>query len=172
MNQQQIEKKYRELCKTPSDISEHLSTLREHYDKCESVTEFGTRACVSLFAALASNAKTVVAYDIADVWVPNVEKLTFHCADVLEVEIEETDALLIDTFHSYKQLRKELELHAGKVRKYIFAHDTTMFGLNGEDGSTPGLRQAILDFLADHPEWEVYHDAEYNNGLTGLKRIL
>ena len=39
INMKYIEEKYSELCKTPSDINEHLPILYNHAKKCESVFE-------------------------------------------------------------------------------------------------------------------------------------
>lgn len=164
-----IEEKFKELVATPSDINQHLETLREYADKCSHVTEFGVRGCVSLHAFLASKAKKVVAYDILNVAVPECEKLTFICADVLTVQIEPTDLLFIDTLHTYGQLTLELELHAKNVSRYVAMHDTTMFGANGEDAG-PGLNAAITDFLSAHPAWDECYRSEANNGLTILCR--
>lgn len=164
-----IEERYQELCWTPSDINEHLQTLREYSDKCEHVTEFGVRGCVSLHAFLSSKAKKVVAYDIMNVAVPDCKKLTFINADVLEVDIEPTDLLFIDTLHTYDQLRQELYWHADLARKYIAMHDTTMFGDAGEDGGR-GLNAAISEFLEDDPAWKECYRSHENNGLTILAR--
>jgi len=169
MNKDEIELKYQEFCKTSSDINMHLPTLREYYDTCDHVTEMGVRGCVSLMAALASNAKKVVAYDIHNVWVPKVEKLTFHCADDLEVEIEETDFLFIDTLHDYDQLKAELELHAPKVRKWIGFHDTFFFARRGESGGK-GLMDAIDEFLSENTGWSICYHSDENNGLTIIQK--
>lgn len=165
-----IDERYVELCMTPSDIWEHLPILRAYADKCEHVTEMGVRGCVSLHAFLASKAKTVVAYDIANVAVPDCPKLTFHNADVLKVEIEPTDMLFIDTLHTKNQLSTELFLHAGMVRKYIAMHDVVIFGEHGEDGG-PGLNAAITDFLAENKGWQSCYHSAANNGLTILERV-
>lgn len=164
-----IEECYQELCRTPSDISEHLPILREYADRCEHVTEFGVRDCVSLHAFLASKAKKVVAYDIANVNVPACDKLTFICADVLKVDIEPTDLLFIDTYHTMSQLHAELYWHADLVRKFIIMHDTEMFGRTGEDGG-PGLNAAIAEFLAENQAWSEIYRSKANNGLTILAR--
>lgn len=165
-----IEEKYQELCRTPSDINQHLETLRQYADRIDHVTEFGVRGCISLHAFLASKAKKVVAYDIANVAVPDCEKLTFICADVLDVEIEPTDLLHIDTYHARSQLQLELQFHADKVRRYLIFHDTFTFGENGEDGLT-GLNYAITEFLAEHSEWREIYRTDANNGLTILERV-
>lgn len=170
MSDDPIQDRYEELCRTPSDISEHLPTLKEYADKCEHVTEFGVRGCVSLHAFLASNAKKVVAYDIANVAVPSVEKLTFINANVLKVCIEPTDLLFIDTLHTYQQLRDELDQFAEMVSRWIIMHDTNIFGTCGEDGGR-GLNAAITEFLADNPDWREIYRTDANNGLTILERV-
>ena len=51
----------------------------------------------------------------------------FTAGDDLKVPIEDTDFMLIDTWHTYKQLAAELELLAPKVRRYLAFHDTIAF---------------------------------------------
>ena len=169
MTPEEIENRYQELCATESDIFLHLPKLREYADKCEHVTELGTRSCVSLFAFLSSSANKVVAIDICDVAVPDVEKLQFICANDLEIEIEPTDMLFIDTLHNAEHCRKELILHAGKVNKYLAFHDTDYFGINGDDGYK-GLMFAINDFLETNLDWKIDYQTNINNGLTVLIR--
>ncbi len=94
----------------------------------------------------------------------------FHQADVLQVEIEETDLLVIDTWHVYKQLQEELRLHARKVWKYLVLHDTTTYGERGETEGHRGLWPAVEEFLAQGTFRlkERYHN---NNGLTVLEAV-
>lgn len=165
----EIEKKYQEFCNTPSDINEHLPKLREYANMCEHVTEMGVRGCVSLHAFLASKAKQVVAIDILNVATPIISKLKFICASTLEIEIEKTDFLFIDTYHTYEQLKKELNLHAKNVNKFIGFHDTFIFGTNGEDGGK-GLLQAITEFLQENKEWQMEYHTNNNNGLSIIAR--
>lgn len=170
MTKEEIQHKYEEFCVTESDINQHLPTLKSYYDKCDSVTELGVRGCVSLFAALASNANKVVAVDIFNVWVPEVDKLTFICADDLAIEIEETDFLFIDSKHTYNHFKEELRLHAGKAKRFIGAHDTGIFGRNSDDGTVKGLLDALEDFLLSNPEWRICYQTEINNGLTIIEK--
>jgi hypothetical protein len=51
----------------------------------------------------------------------------FNIGNTLEVDIDETDMLFIDTLHNGDQLEKELERSASKVKKFIAFHDTTTF---------------------------------------------
>jgi hypothetical protein len=164
-----IEAEYLRLCATPSDIHEHLPILRQYADECDHVTEFGVRACVSLHAFLASKARKVVAYDIANVAVPDCEKLTFINADVLTVDIEPTDMLFIDTLHTYDQLYAELSRHTEQVHRWVALHDTEMFGMTGENGDY-GLLVALIEFLDRHPQWKICYQTKANNGLTILSR--
>lgn len=169
MTTEAIEARYQELVRTPSDINEHLPILRQYADQCEHVTEFGVRACTSLHAFLASKAKTVVAYDILNVAVPDVPKLTFINADVLTVEIAPTDLLFVDTVHTAVQLTQELVLHANKVKKWVAMHDFFIFGDHGEDGK-PGLRPALIWFIQQYPHWRICYQTDANNGLVIIER--
>ncbi len=171
-----------ELKKTPSDINEHLGYLQE-LARGLNVVEFGCRHGNST-AALVSTAKYVESYDIDASAVALVKarlkgatNLRIHVASTVDVRtyVPECDLLFIDTLHTYKQLSRELVLHAQRARKYLVFHDTVTFGLTGEDGSTPGIRQAIDEFLAVHtgtyaPKWVVKEDFKHNNGLMVLER--
>lgn len=173
MTVDEIYEHFRELCNTPSDINEHLQVLRKYADECEHVTEFGVRGAVSLYAFLSSKAKRVVAVDIVEAYrPPEIEKLQFICGDTLKIEIEPTDMLFVDTVHTFKHLSEEIRRHADKVKRFLAFHDTGIFGEHGEDGSTPGLKQAVADFLNTHDDWGMVYTTEANNGLTVLEREL
>jgi uncharacterized UPF0146 family protein len=165
-----LEKQYQINCETPSDINEHLPVLKSYYDKCDSICEIGVRGAISLSAALASSASRVIAIDIMNVAVPECDKLKFICGSSLDISFGSVDALMIDSLHTYPQLKKELELHAHNVRKYILMHDTGFWGENGENGEK-GLNFAIREFLATNNEWDYELVLENNNGLTILKRV-
>ena len=96
---------------TPSDINEHMEVLKSLADEVEHVTEMGTRTGVSTRAFLASDV-TLRAYDLfLDGRVQELFKLAqtegkdaeYIQANVLDVEIDETDLLFIDTWHCYAQ---------------------------------------------------------------------
>ena len=186
-----LQQKYDELCATRSDINEHLPKLKEYAEKCDHITEMGVRGVVSTYAFLMGKPSKLIGYDIGEYkqnvdeckMIANSEALNweFILADVLKVEIAETDFLFIDTFHTAEQLKRELKLHAGKVKKYIGFHDTTTFWEKGEpsyesvsDKGTNcgmGLKYALEPFLAYNPEWKVVYRTEKNNGLTIIERI-
>ena len=192
-----LEQIVNEIYFTPSDINEHIPTLVEYGSKCDHITEMGVRGIKSTWALLGSGPKKMISYDLrnpseygGDInMVYNVAKqygidFTFREADVLKIDIEETDLLFLDTWHAYKQLKSELLKHVNKVKKYIIMHDTTSYEFNDEQAyeiidnvlNTPelsqgkGLIQAINEFLQINNNWILHKRYTNNNGLTILKR--
>lgn len=184
-----IEEKYTQLCMESSDINEHLPVLKKYAEDCEHITEMGTRYVVSTWAFLFGKPKKLICYDILaglnmDIVNHNLNEIKesakdidvdfeFIQGDVLNLTIEETDLLFIDTYHEYNQIKNELNLHSNKVKKYLIFHDTTTFGQYGEtfkEPNTVGIWPAIEEFLAENLNWEIAEKLENNNGLTILKR--
>lgn len=176
-----IEQKYVELCNTPSDINEHLPTLMKYASECDHITEMGVRYIVSTYALLMGKPKKMISYDIHDCnWkvlqeaVRGTTDFEFKIGNTLEIEIEETDFLFIDTYHNYDQLKEELKLHGNKARKYLGFHDTTSFEKYGEsyDGKPKlGIWPAIDEFLIKNPHWRIKERFTNNNGLTILVKV-
>jgi hypothetical protein len=190
---EKILEKYNQHKNTPSDINEHLETLYNLGRECSHITEMGVRWVSSTWPLVYSNPKKIISYDI--VTNPNIIEVinlcneysvdySFHERDVLQLEIEPTELLFIDTLHTYNQLIKELEIHSNKVSKYIVLHDTDFFGrvdesvyehasnLIKENPTTKqGLMTAVEDFLSTElgQSWEIFKIYKNNNGLTILK---
>lgn len=162
--------------KDTPDICEHLDTLTHYASKCDHVTEMGFRHGASFSALLKGQPKKLITYDLG-ISKAHADELDRHKGitetvyiegDTLKVDIEETDLLFIDTLHTYDQLKKELERHAGKVRKYLIFHDTEAYRYKGEDGSPYGLMDVICEYVRDNPAWEIEEHYFNNNGLTVL----
>jgi hypothetical protein len=182
---------YKNFSDTPGDINEHLPTLKKYGEMCEHITEMGARWGCSTFAFLSAKPKKFVSYDINDNKNIDLAKnlaltegvnFEFNKKNVLDVEIEITDLLFIDTWHKYGQLKEELKLHKDKVKKYLIFHDTESYefedepswgGLyedvrplsNGKTGIWPAIQE-----LLDEGEWVIEERFKNNNGLTILKR--
>ena len=199
-----LEELYEQACSEyMSDIYMHLPVLYKYAKGCEHVTEMGARGGNSTRAFLYANPKKFVSYDyqystpephlisevnaLISIFEKSKEQgvnCEYIGADVLQIEIEETDLLFIDTWHCYSQLKKELEIHSDKVRKYIAFHDTFTFGQKGEgypslDVNHPnrdvmngdmGIRRAIDEFLATNSNWSICYETEENNGLIIIER--
>lgn len=191
---------------TKSDINEHIPILAKYAKQCEHIIECGVRNCVSTWAfahGLSQNGKSNKRLISVDTEIGfNIEHVKNICGDNginytflhgsnLELEFEETDLLFIDTWHVYGQLKRELEKHHSKVRKYIVMHDTTVDEFIGEsircpwlnaprqakqmgwslEEVTKGIWPAIEEFLQVHPEFCLKERFINNNGLTILSRI-
>jgi hypothetical protein len=181
-----LQKEYEVACSTESDINQHLPILYEAAQECEHITEMGVRYGLSTRAFLYADPKKYIAYDLEIN--PKVNELFEYCksigkdyeyiqADVLKIEIDETDLLFIDTYHCYEQLVQELKLHSSKVKKYIIFHDTYTYGRRGENldfqsfSGTKGIMYAIEEFLEENKNWKIVHDVDYNNGLLIIQRL-
>lgn len=168
--------------KYESDINQLLPTIHKYAKECEHITEMGVRGIVSTWAFLAARPKRLISYDIADPknWGGDISytykaaeeagvSFTFIQKNVLDVEIEETDMLFIDTLHNYNQMKKELALHGNKARKYLVFHDTQTNRTRGETEGV-GIWPAIEEFMKENPHWTIQEQLEINNGLTVLVR--
>jgi cephalosporin hydroxylase len=195
---QKIEELYKGYKSKPivyksKDIYEHLPVIRKYASEVGHVTEMGVRWGASTIAIGVANPKKMISYDITKTYdmlkvVSLLEAseidFSFILGDTLNIEIEETQMLFIDTLHTYNQLSKELELHEGKVTNYIILHDTESFGRKDESiyshasqtlkemkKGKVGLMTAVEDFLEVNKSWVIEKHYKNNNGLTVLARI-
>lgn len=166
---------FRELCNTPSDINEHLPTLAGLAKECKHVTEMGVRYIVSTWAFVEGmNGGKLVSIDIKhpSAYGGDITKVEEACrekgiefqfieASTLDIKIEPTDLLFIDTLHTGEQLRQELKLHASKAKKYIVLHDTV--------SCADELMPVITDFVS-RGTWKIQNHYEFNNGVMVLSR--
>lgn len=177
MTTQEIIENYERECSTPSDIVDHLPLIRRYAEQCNHLTELGVRSVVSTWALLASNPKRLLSMDIEECPVEEAVRCAkeaeidfeFRCQDGLENEIEETDLLLIDTWHTYSHLLLEMLLHEGKVGKYMLLHDTAE---NWPENGHPGMLQAVKDFLKfTKGAWRLKEHVEACHGMTVIERL-
>lgn len=179
---QKIIELYEKHISHQSDIQEHVSTLREYSAGCSHVTEFGVRYGLSTIGLLMGNPKKMISYDLeGNDSVDEIVQLTkeynmdytFIEGNTLDIKIEPTELLFIDTNHSYNHLKKELNLHNSKVSKFIIMHDTVSFGFvsqyQTEENKNKGLVNAIYEFIQENPNWAIYRHYTNNNGLMVLK---
>ena len=173
-----FEKEYLNACERDTDIHEHLPIISELTSQCSHVTELGVGWAQSTRAFLRHNVE-IHSYEFMPQ--PGIREffdeaknagrnVTLHVDDTRKVNIAETDLMLVDSLHIYEQVQKELELHAGKVRKYLLFHDTTLFADRGEFGGK-GIWPAVQEFMDSHSEWQLVERRTNNNGLTILKRV-
>ena len=137
-----LELNYITSCKRYSDIHEHLPILYKYACQVKHITELGVGPGNSTAAFMYARPKKFITYDILSngrvqefIKLAKSEGLdyTYHVASTLEVDIEPTDFLFIDSKHTYEQLKEELKLHADKVSTYLGFHDIQKYGYNDED---------------------------------------
>ncbi len=172
-----LDEAYAEACSGQSDINEHATVLCRLAAQCRRVTEFGVRdgvSSVALLAGLAAGGGRLVSYDkdscgkaVARLKELGGDRFRFVRGDSLEVAIEPTELLLIDTQHTGRQLFAELSRHAARVSRWIALHDTVEFGPKGDDGGE-GMYSGLCRFLLERPWWRVARHYPNQHGLTVL----
>ena len=199
-----VRNKYITLCEKESDIYEHLPTLYKYASECESCIESGVRRCVSSWAllyGLVNNNKEEKRLLLNDVDVCNIDELLNNTNELnvdiqyewisnLKLEVNKNyDLTFIDTWHTYGQLKRELQKFKNITNKYIIMHDTTIDGEYSEsirkkhdikekmelnnftyEEVTLGLWKAIEEFLSENSEWKLIEKYTNNNGLTIIKK--
>ena len=175
-----LEELFTEACNKVSDCFKHCPTIHELASKCSHVTELGLNSEPIAISLLAPQPAKYVAYGDKQENINKIENLLMpvkgrtdfqvRSGDSLKIQIEPTDLLVIDTFHSSPRLKQELNIHSGNVKRYIILPSTYAFATRGQDGSYPGLADVILEFLQANPSWEMIHQVKYNNGMTVLER--
>jgi hypothetical protein len=149
-----------------SDIEEHLDDITQLARDCNTVVEFGVRGGESTRAILRGEPKRLISFDINDY--DNKEEIheardrsstdwEFRMQSSIEVEIPECDFLMIDSEHTYEQMKKELQLHKDKAKVIAF-HDTVSF---------PAINKAIEEECGC---WKVLKDKKNNNGFRVIER--
>ena len=166
---------------TDGDIQKDLWILREYAQRVDNVLELGVRDGVSTVAFLAAAPWRLVSVDIDPCQeaqkllniAPSTTTWTFIQGDSRAFSYPVgfmPDLTFIDTKHTYPQLLAELQVHAQNTKKYIILHDTLSFGLQGEDGSSPGLIAAYREYIRTNTEWREELISFAQNGLTVLSR--
>jgi hypothetical protein len=189
-----IETKFNLKKATPSDINEHLDVLYRYAKKCNSIAEFGVFQVTSSYAFAAAKPEKLFCVDIKnnefiDMFINECREeninLNFTESSTLDYSLEEVDMLFIDTLHAYSQLKRELNIHHNKVKKYIIFHDTVSYAYHDESNYTGllddsvyntegkrGIMPAIEEFMIGYPYWVIAEQLTNNNGLLVLKNTL
>jgi len=168
---------YNFWCYTPSNMIKEIQTIHQYALECNHITEFGFGLGRSGSAILAARPKTYITYDVRDYGPRHLYEniaidlgidFRFILASSIEVDIEPTEMIFIDSWHTFDHKTKELNRHNANISKYILIHDTRTCGYVGEDGSEPGYLQAIRDFLLKHENWYLKEIKQDGNGIVVL----
>jgi len=143
---QSIRERFELHQRTPSDINEHLATLRQYASRVGSIVEMGVRGAVSTWALLlgltesSAPGKSMIGVDLMPCDYATAHALgarvgiqvAFRQGDSASIALPPRDLLFIDTWHVYAHLRRELAAHHASTRRYILLHDTEVDGIRGE----------------------------------------
>lgn len=154
------------------DSPSRFHTYKKYAEMVDSIVEFGVYTGLSTTAFLAGKPKKLRSYDITDTNLSILPELytyaknnnidfQFIMGNSLEVNIERTDLLFIDTVHKRRHTEAELIRHVKDVKKYIIFHDTTAW---------PGVFEAAVDFLIKNNDWHILEHCNKNSGLLVLKK--
>ena len=169
-----MDRLFKEFCRavdTPSDINEHLQLLFDLAETCQSIVEIGVRTAVSTRALLAAMPRKYMGIDLElTAEAKNIVNIAKeHGVDAFlaeanshDIEIPDCDLLFIDSDHTYKCLKVELEKHGNKSKRYIAFHDTTIFASE--------LMPAINEFMEKYSHWRKHTRKHNNNGFLVLER--
>jgi glycosyltransferase involved in cell wall biosynthesis/cytochrome c-type biogenesis protein CcmH/NrfG len=159
---------FQAACLGPSEVHEHLSTLRDLARECKSVTEIGSPSAATTLAFLMGEPRRLVCLDPARRRDEEVLKalagaaeLIFQVANPAEAQPQETDLLFVGLGPGLELKDGFLERHAARARKLVVVHGTT-------DGN--GRSQAVEALLAGG-QFHLRQRHENNHGLTVLERV-
>jgi predicted O-methyltransferase YrrM len=89
------------------------------------------------------------------------------------------DAIYIDTTHHYQQTVRELEIYCGRVADpgtLVLLHDASEHARSLDVEGKGGVKQAIHEWLAAHPEWQgmiceppVFPEAQFGLGVLSRR---
>ena len=140
-----IQQRYDQHASTPSDINEHLPTLKSYAEQCNHITECGVRGVTSswAFAAglLGKKPARLIQVDLdtnqnvvnfGSLVRENGIDVVFYQQSDLTCPLEQTELLFIDTWHVYGHLKRELARWHSSVTRWIILHDTTVDEWVGE----------------------------------------
>lgn len=169
-----------------ASVCYHMPVIREFASECSDCVEFGVRKANTTVSILCGTKGTLRSWDLESLPQFQLEvreaagsRWHFNLGRSEEAQFDSCDLLLHDTFHNYAQVKRELEAHAHKVKKYLMFHDTWTYARrDGRDSvkgglqdTGPGMLPAILELMQQDPSWAIkWHDWR-GDGLLVLERL-
>lgn len=161
------------------DYCQIHDAIKKYMKDCKSYMELGTHQGGTASAAMLCKPEKVHLVDldmsryrkylepIATAWCEenNIELSVKESSSLSIATINMTDMLMIDSYHQADHMKKELDLHAPNVRKYILAHDTSV--VNGRPNDS--LFRCLKEF-ADKNGWEVIEHGTTSVGYAVIAK--
>jgi len=181
---------FEERRKSPDAMTQHMDVIRKLADDCDTCAEIGIRRASSTLALLASSCEHV--------WSCDIEQLPQHDAiakaagkrwrrwyvpsESWEWPHIGVGLLCIDGYHTYSQVKAELDRFADQVGRYLVFHDTLSCGIHGGGianrslhesphmSDTRGIRLAVDELMIRDPSWFIQAHYANDAGLLVLER--
>ncbi len=152
----ELNREYTKSKDSPSDIYQHINTLRKYASECDTVIEAGVRNGQSTWGILKGMSddtnrighKKLTSIDIQRTQsIDKIESvasgvgINYNFVEINDLDFvieEDVDMCFIDTWHIYGHLKRELEKFSRHTKKYILLHDTTVDEYVGESVRTNG----------------------------------
>lgn len=194
---------FEKLKNEKSDINEHLPIIAQYASQSKSILLAGVGRGEAVWAALKGllegGGKRLLVSDqrppplwrrVEEIAKANTIQLDFHSGNSLTIPLggEIFDLVLIDTWHVYGQMKRELALFTPHCNGVMMMHDTTVDEFVGEtirQKGNPfveskrsgfpvteictGIWPAIQEFLDTNPNYGLVKRLTNCNGLTILK---
>ena len=145
------------------DMPSRMDWLVEKFSGLDTITEFGHYQGCSTAAWLKCKPKNLITIDIGlhldqkeYQKIAEENGISFQCiiASSVEIDIEPTDLLFIDTMHTKEHTYLELKKNSNKVKKYLAFHDVNPKRF----GTQEGIDQWLIE---EDIKWKtLYHDVE------------
>lgn len=168
-----IEEFYKEISQTHrnahgKEYTAHHSKMMEILPFCETYRELGVMQGATAACAVISGIKDIHLIDI-DIsrflpYVPlfsEVDMLVTECDDLKVQNLYPVDFLLVDSLHTYRHVKAQLEVHANYVKKYIMFHDTA---------AQKDVKLAVDEFLRANEDWKLVLHYPENVGYSLIER--
>lgn len=168
-----LEEFYTEISKTHQkahgkEYIAHHWKMMEVLPFCETYRELGVMQGATAACAVVAGISDIHLIDI-DIsrFLPyvslfqNVDMLVTECNDLEVPDLYQVDFLLIDSLHTYKHVKAQLEVHSKFVKKYIMFHDTA---------AQKGVKLAVDEFLRANEDWKLIVHYPQNVGYSLIER--
>lgn len=164
------------------NIAEHMPTLLRMAFECEHVTSFSMWHDGAFIALCAGLPKVLFAACPGGQpeWTilqehrmsPAPPTFTSYPNDPMWAPVDATDMIFISCHHNATYVRKLLDNHGNKARKWLVFHNTVIYGEHSDGGDDPdGLLVGIRAWLKYNRHWTVKRHDRNNNGLLILTRL-
>lgn len=173
---------YNQVRSKSENIAEHMPTLLRMAWECEHVTCLSVWHDGAFIAICAGQPKSLFAAcpNGQPEWsilhehrmTPAPQTFESYPGEPLHAPVKETDMMFISCRHNASYVKKLLERHGNKAKKWLVFHNTVIYGehSDGVGDDQRGLLYGIREWLKDNPHWTVKSHARNCNGLLILTR--